>query len=266
MAVHSARTLTLSLLALLLATHPGLAAPERTAPPTLFAVVVYDTETTHAAFLGTAFAACGPDTALTARHVVDAALRDPARFGILLVTGHDFYSATVLRASPLPYDMRSLTGHRPVPPGTDLAVLRVTAPHTAFAGWATLSASGPHIVAQAHRGALPAFARARFGPADPGSRVGVPVNDLLEPSHPGLVISGTVTSLLQARDSARLIAVRMAQRVPWGASGAPLITAHGVVAGMWTWGSADNTPSGMAQQVSDAVCETDIAHRPARAR
>jgi hypothetical protein len=265
MAGHAARALALSLLALLLAAHPGLAAPERTTPPTLFAVVVYDTETTQAAFLGTAFAACGPDTALTARHVVDAALRDPARFGILLVTGHDFYSATVLRASPLPYDMRSLTGHQPVPPGTDLALLRVTTPHTAFTGWATLSA-GPHIVAQAHRGPLPAFIPARFGPADPGSRVGVPVNDLLEPSRPGLVIIGTVTSLLQARDGTRLIAVRMAQRVPWGASGAPLITAQGVVAGMWTWGSAGNTPSGMAQQVSDAVCRTDIAHRPAGSR
>lgn len=212
--------------------------------------------------LGTAFFVDADGTALTNSHVVYSARQKPDRYRLLAVVGREFYSATLVCASTLPYDPATDR----VVPSRDVAEIKMTPSRFRF---------GEYLLGEvqrtAHLTALPRFPALRLGenPA-PGTPVRIVGYGLIGfPPIPGTrwTATGRVDEIGGVPDGTPAFRVESTNRPREGNSGSPVLDASGRVAGMWTWNEEDNLAYGVAIASSALRRPCAAAHdaRPVRA-
>lgn len=195
-------------------------------------------------YYGTAFFTDPDGTALTNSHVVARARGEPGRYELAAVVGREFYSVTVVCASPV-----ALSPPRgEVPLARDVAQVRL-APSRFRITHMTMP-GGLEITA--HVRALPVFPTLPLGgdPA-PGGTVRIigygHVEERLDTSWTRRwIATGTVDEIGDAPDGTRVFRVRSTDRPRLGNSGSPVLDDHGAVIGMWTWNEAESLAFGVA--------------------
>jgi V8-like Glu-specific endopeptidase len=204
--------------------------------------------TSHAVNSGTAFFISDDGRALTASHVVYR-VRKGGDYFLLAVVGREFYGASLICASDLPYD--------PTVPGMqviasrDVAEIQVTSPQVGF----DQIGSNGEWYAMAHRGPLPKFNALEFGPEP---RAGDPVEIIGFGSVPQAApyewsAEGEVGQLGRLTDGTPGFTINFAlQPAAPGHSGSPVLNPAGQVVGLLDWG-ADGTPIGTA--ISNSVLQ-----------
>lgn len=242
--------LTLAALAAALALGAGTPAPARgqaSSPDAavfqLFTMVVTGSDPRPVAY-GTAFFTDPDGTALTNSHVIARAREEPGRYTLMAVVGREFYSVTVVCASPV-----ALPTHRgEVPLARDVAQVRLAPSRFPIT---RLRLPGGLEIA-AHVRALPAFPALPLGgdPA-PGGTVRIIGFGYVEERFDLLVTrrwiaTGTVDEIGDAPDGTRVFRVRSVDRPRLGNSGSPVLDDRDAVIGMWTWNEAENLAFGVA--------------------
>ncbi len=159
------------LLALSLAAHSQSVDPGAA----VFQLINVDTTTGRPGVTGTAFVIAADGTALTNSHVVYPAAHHPERYRLLALVGQEFYSASVVCASTLPYDPTQPPPATGVPLGRDVAEIQLGPSTFPFATWGYRFADGAVLTTgTAHRGALPVFPALTVGGGPtPGGHVRV---------------------------------------------------------------------------------------------
>lgn len=195
---------------------------------------------------GTAFFIESAGTALTNSHVVYYARHDPEHYRLLAIVGHEFYGATVVCASDLPYapaDAHAVLFAR------DVAEVKVAPSRFLFT-----RLQWPHseIEYTAHLTGLPSFSAVPLGqdPA-PGDRVRVVgfgriTERLVDTLGERWVATGTVSETGAATDGTPVFRVASVNRPRPGNSGSPVLGVRGRVVGMWTWNETSNFAFGVA--------------------
>lgn len=179
---------------------------------------------------GTAFFISADGTALTASHVVYRASKD-RRYPLLAIVGREFYGASLVCASELPYDPTDQRPHRLV---RDVAELHVTRPEVPFD---SITFNGV-TYATAHHGPFPAFPALSFGP-DPqvGDRVrALGFGAVAQPLPYEWSAAGEVSQVGQLADGTPGFRMRFSAKpaVP-GHSGSPVLNATEQVVGLLNW-------------------------------
>jgi S1-C subfamily serine protease len=190
---------------------------------------------------GTAFFISEDGRALTASHVIDR-VRAGRRYVLVAVVGREFYGASLVCASQLPYD--PVTQQMNVPLSRDVAEIQVTRPEVQFD---QITYNGfPYVTA--HHGPIPKFPTLEFGPEP---RVGDLVRVLgpggeVQPAPYQWSAQGEVSRVAQLSDGTLGFKISFSYRsaVP-GVSGSPVLSANGQVVGLLDWRDQD-TPSGTA--------------------
>jgi V8-like Glu-specific endopeptidase len=190
---------------------------------------------------GSAFFISEDGRALTASHVIYR-VRADRRYVLVAIVGREFYGASVVCASELPYDpaVRSVN----VPLSRDVAEIQVTRPEFQFG---QIIYNGlPY--ATAHRGPMPKFPTLEYGPEP---RVGDLVRVLgpggeAQPAPYQWSAQGEVSGVSQLGDGTLGFKIHFSYKsaVP-GVSGSPVLSANGYVVGLLDWRDQD-TPSGTA--------------------
>jgi V8-like Glu-specific endopeptidase len=202
----------------------------------------------HAVSSGTAFFISTDGRALTASHVVYRR-NDGGRYFLLAVVGREFFGASVVCASELPYDP-TLPGAKVIP-SRDVAEIQLTPPRV---GFDQIGANGVWY-AMAHRGPLPTFNTLQFGPE---VRVGDPVQVIGFGSAPQAApyewsAEGDVGQIERLADGTPGFTINFSlQPTAPGHSGSPVLNTMGQVVGLLDWGEPAN-PTGLA--ISNAVLE-----------
>ena len=195
---------------------------------------------------GTAFFIDPGGTALTNSHVVYYARRDPENYRLLAIVGREFYGATVVCASDLPY---SPADSHTVLFGRDVAEVKVAPSRFLFT---RLQWPYSEIEYTAHLTGLPSFSVVALGqdPA-PGDKVRVVgfgriTERLVDALGERWVATGTVSETGAATDGTPVFRVASVNRPRPGNSGSPVLSVHGRVVGMWTWNETSNFAFGVA--------------------
>jgi V8-like Glu-specific endopeptidase len=200
---------------------------------------------------GTGFFIASDGTALTSSHIVYPLVHDHVGYQLLAILGDEFYGATLICASELPYDP-ARTGSKGVMLSRDVAEIRLTQPHFGF----DQLQYGNVPYAHAHRGPLPAFPALPLG-ADP--RVGDAVRVLgfgflqAAPVPYEWSAAGTVAAMGDAADGTHLFGVSFSRDVEPGDSGAPVLNVRDEVVGMHTWHVVSGHNKGIEIGVSALV-------------
>lgn len=195
----------------------------------------------HALGSGTAFFISEDGRALTASHVVYRMSKGGEDF-LLAVVGREFYGASLICASGLPYD--------PTVPGAkliasrDVAEIQLTPPPVGF------DQIGSHGVwyAMAHRGPMPKFNALAFGPEP---HVGDPVQVIGFGSAPQAApyawsAHGEVRQIGRLTDGTPEFTINFPlQPAAPGHSGSPVLNTEGQVVGVQVW-RANRDPIGIA--------------------
>lgn len=195
----------------------------------------------HVLRSGTAFFISEDGRALTASHVVYRMNKGGDDF-LLAVVGREFYSASLICASDLPYD--------PTVPGAkviasrDVAEIQLTPPQVGF----DRIASNGVWYAMAHRGPMPKFNALEFGPEP---HVGDPVQVMGFGSAPQAApyawsAHGEVGQIARLTDGTPGFTINFSlQPAAPGHSGSPVLNTEGQVVGLLDW-RANRDPIGTA--------------------
>ena len=243
--------LAAAVIAGLLAAAPGGSVRAQEPPQrSVFVVVVmehafrgpYQTDY-HGMARGTGFFVASDGTALTSSHLVYPVRANPVTYQLLAVVGREFYGATLVCASDLPYDpIKQSTGF---PLSRDVAKIRLTPPSFPFD---QLEYGGTQY-AVAHHGSLPAFPALTLAA---GPSVGDDVRVLgfgylrEAPVPYEWSATGTVSSTGELRDGTQAFDVTMTREAEPGHSGSPVLNTSDQVVGLWNWGSRSDPKKGVA--------------------
>lgn len=192
---------------------------------------------------GTGFFVASDGTALTSSHLVYPVRANPVTYQLLAVVGREFYGATLVCASDLPYDPAKQSTS--VPLSRDIAEIRLTPPSFPFD---QLEYGGTQY-AVAHRGALPAFPALTLAA---GPSVGDDVRVLgfgylkEAPVPYEWSATGTVSRTGELRDGTQVFQVTMTRAAEHGHSGSPVLNMSDQVVGLWNWGSHNEPKKGVA--------------------
>jgi V8-like Glu-specific endopeptidase len=197
----------------------------------------------HAHFSGTGFFIGSDGTALTASHVVYATAHHPDKYRLLAIVGREFYDATIVCSSKLPYD--PLNGDRNqvgVQLSRDVAEVKL-APSTAFEGRQDelyfFPKDAPRFpLARAHTDALPVFPYLTISgePAAYG-RVRVIGFGHISPIPQRWASEGRVDRAWSAGDGTPLFDLESANPAQPGDSGSPVLNDQNQVVGIYAWHS-----------------------------
>lgn len=207
----------------------------------------------HGVTSGTGFFIASDGTAITSSHVVYPVRANPGRYQLLAIVGREFYSATLICASDLPYDPIKESSH--VDLSRDVAEIRLTPSSFSFD---QLGYEGT-LYASAHQGPLPAFPALTLAP-DPavGDEVRILGFGHLKnaPMPYEWSATGTVSDTGALRDGTKVFEVTMTREAEPGHSGSPVLNVSDQVVGLWNWGSDDNPKKGTAisSAALDPVC------------
>ncbi len=219
-------------------------------PPqrSVFLIVVMEQGRYRTVGGGTAFFISSEGRALTSSHVVYRARTDRA-YRLLAIVGKEFYSASLVCASDLPYDPAQ--PHTLVPLSRDVAEIRVIPPDFPFDQ--LVYHNIPY--ASAHRGPLPAFSALALAPAP---KIGDSVRVLgygqvtTNPIPYEWSAAGTVTSAGNFSDGTPGFKITFTARpaVP-GHSGSPVLNTLDQVVGLLDWNAQD-------PQIGTAISSTAL--------
>jgi V8-like Glu-specific endopeptidase len=222
----------------------------------VFQIITYDRDPAsdglfHGHGFGTGFFIDADGTALTASHVTYSAVAHPQQYRLLAVVGKEFYDATVLCSSRLPYNPETQKKGLGVPWGRDVAKIKVE-PSTAFEGRKdTLyySLRGGTVIAwaRAHTGPLPRFPFLTLDGA-PGQRVHIIGYGRISVMPYKWTTDGEVTRTFLAPDGTPLFDVESTNPPVPGDSGAPVLNERNQVVGLWAWHSITNPTLGTAER------------------
>jgi S1-C subfamily serine protease len=241
MLMDAARAALLPALALLVLAGP--AAPDAggaasAANPAVFQIATRSTADGDLLYWGTAFFTGPNGTALTNSHLVYFASTDPAHYQLIALYRREFFSATVVCASPLP--------EPPSPSGTisrfgrDVAEIKLE-PSKLPGRNVIQFRGGPEFTAHLTR--LPVFPALQLG-EDP--RPGMPVRvtgygliqeRLTLTPWEQWTTAGTITALAKADDGTPLLRITSADAPREGNSGSPVLDEKDRVVGMIAWAS-----------------------------
>jgi V8-like Glu-specific endopeptidase len=235
----------------------------------VFQVVTYDREPDkdgnfRGHGFGTGFFISADGTALTASHVVYSAATDPKKYRLLAVvgaefavSGNEFYDASVVCASRLPYNPITPDANRiGIPPGRDVAMIKVT-PSTAFEGRKAtlyyLLRNGERLAwATAHTDRLPEFPFLTIS-----HNLSVHVRIIGFGAISALpykwTAEGEFSETWTAQDGTPVFDVISQNPAGPGDSGAPVLNDKNEVVGMWAWHSPLSPDKGTAQRSAALV-------------
>ena len=238
--------------------------PQTDPADAVFQVITYDREPDkdgnfHGHGFGTGFFISADGTALTASHVVYLAAADPTKYRLLAVVGNqqavignEFYDASVVCASRLPYDPTQRDPNRVgIPPGHDVAKIKVT-PSTAFEGRKDtlyyLLRTGERLAwARAHTDSLPGFPFLTIS-----ENLSVHVRIIGFGAISALpykwTAEGEFSETWTAQDGTPVFDVISQNPAGPGDSGAPVLNDKNEVVGMWAWHSPLSPDKGTAQR------------------
>ncbi len=246
-----------SLLILALVTGPAFGqSPAADPADAVFQVVTYDREPDKDGNFrgrggGTGFFISSDGTALTASHVVYRAAHDPAKYRLLAVLGKEFYDASVVCSSKLPYDpTQADTGRAGIPFTRDVAKIKL-APSTAFEGRKNtlyfLFKDGTRLEwAKAHRDPVPEFQFLTIGGL-PDGRVRVLGFGSISALPVKWTSEGRVDRTYSGRDGTPLFDITYQNPARPGNSGSPVLNEKNEVVGLWAWYYYDIPTKGTAQ-------------------
>jgi Trypsin-like peptidase domain len=239
----------------------GQSMPTSDPSAAVFLLIAYDREPAkdgqwHSHGFGTGFFTAADGTALTVSHVVYRAAHYPKRYRLLAVVGKEFYDATVVCSSKLPYD--------PTKPDTNRVGIQLTrdvaqvklAPSNAFEGrkkelYMAARGGDPFVWATAHTDPLPEFPYLTIGKA-PASYAHVRVLGYgsIGPMPERWASEGRVDKTGEASDGTPLFDVQSSNPAQPGDSGSPVLNDQGEVVGLWAWHYLNRPTFGTAQDVS----------------
>ena len=236
--------------------------PAKDASDAVFLLTIYEREPGangqfHGDGFGTGFFISPDGTGLTASHVVYAAAHYPNKYRLLAIVDKEFYDATVVCSSTLPYDaMVGDPNQGGVPLTRDVAEVKL-APTTAFEGRKDelylLYKDGTKLTwATAHKDALPVFAYLTIGgAANVGSSTHVRVVGfgVISAIPRKWTSEGQVRETWSGRDGTPLFSIESSNPAQPGDSGSPVLNDQNQVVGLWAWHSY-NKPMGFAQRSS----------------
>ena len=201
---------------------------------------------------GTAFFFSSDGRALTGSHVVYRARIDRA-YRLLAIVGKEFYGASIICASDLPYDPTQ--PHQAVPLSRDVAWIQLVPSDFPFD---ELVHHSTRSYIFAHRGPLPAFPALALAP---NPQINDSVRVLGYGTRTDQVIpyewsaTGTVTSVGTFHDGTPGFRITFATRpaVP-GHSGSPVLNMADQVVGLWDWND-DDPQKGVAISSTGLECQ-----------
>lgn len=253
------RAIVVLLLSLLAMAPAGAQADPTNA---VFLLTTYDREPQadgqwHRRGYGTAFFIKSDGTALTVSHVVYRAAHYPEKYRLLAIVGKEFYDATVVCSSKLPYDpIKSDPAQKiGIQVSRDVAEVRL-APTSAFEGRKKelylQAKSGDALVwATAHTDALPEFPYLTIGRGTGAyARVRVIGFGALGPIPVRWASEGRVDKMWEADDGTPVIDVVSRNPAQPGDSGSPVLNDQNEVVGIWAWHSYDDPTLGTMQGIA----------------
>ena len=172
---------------------------------------------------GTAFFVGSDGLAVTASHVVNHVMREPGRYVLIALWNHEFYTASVVCAYPLPYN--------PGPIYRDIAEIRLTDPLTLpHKPWSFVKGV-PEYTYTPHEGALPTFPALPVASGGASGTVHIPGFGFVS-AIPRIHISrGSVARTFQ-QNGVPLVELALTQPIEDGDSGAPILNEQGGVVGV----------------------------------
>jgi len=192
---------------------------------------------------GTGFLIAPDGTAITSSHVVYRVRANPVTYQLLAIVGREFYGATLLCASDLPYD--PIKQSTSIPPSRDVAEIRLTPSTFPF----DQLEYGRTLYASAHHGPLPTFPALTLA-AEPevGDDVRILGFGYLRdaPVPYEWSAAGTVSHMQTLQDGTQIFEVWMAQEAEPGHSGSPVLNTSDQVVGLFNWISRDEPKMGSA--------------------
>lgn len=254
-------SLVLSVIAGLLTVAPG-GRMEAQEPPqrSVFALVVMEhaihgpyQSAYHGFAYGTGFFIAADGTAITSSHIVYPVRTNPITYQLLAIVGREFYGATLICSSDLPYDPIKQDSGFPL--SRDVAEIRLTPPHFPF----DQLGYGNTLYVSAHHGPFPQFPALTLA-ADPefGDDVRILGFGYVKeaPLPYEWSASGTVWRMRVLEDGTRAFEVSMTRAAEPGHSGSPVLNTSDQVVGLWNWGSRSDPTRGTAVSSSalNPVC------------
>ncbi|MHB8731748.1 MAG: S1 family peptidase [bacterium] len=210
----------------------------------------------HGHGFGTGFFIAADGTALTVSHIVYLAAHSPERYRLQALVGKEFYDASVICASRLPYDPSKPDIMRQgVPYSRDVAEVKL-APSTMPEGHRELfytAQDGTRIIAAtAHLDPLPEFPFLTVG-GHPDRHVRIIGYGAISAIPYRWTAEGQVSRMWSTRDGTAVFDVTSSNPAVPGDSGAPVLTDDGRVIGLWTWHYYDRPDTGTAQEANALV-------------
>ena len=197
---------------------------------------------------GTGFFVSADGTALTNSHMVYKVVHDPEHFRLMAIVGKEFYDATVVCASRLPYDpTKTDSNHVGIALSKDVAQIRLSPASFPFRQVIRRIGGEVLVRAEAHRDPLPEFPFLVIG-GNPQGHVRIMGYGHLGPIPQQWESSGQVVRTYRAQDGTEIFDIDSGSsasgRPQPGNSGSPVLNDQNQVVGIWTWFSY--TPPSMA--------------------